>query len=287
MNNGSVSLGSSGSQARRCGTPALRPIVFSDEDALIDIFASTREAEHRQFGWPEPQWNDFIRQQFIAQHTQYSTAYANPHFSVVLFDGEIAGRFYVDRGAQEIRLVDIALLPQYRRQGLGRQLLQALIDESDALGIPIGLHVEKNNSILEFYQHLGFVAEMDRGVYWYMRRAPRPMRMPTPEDFVDLVGTDFTLHLNDSPLVTLRLEEATVTHGLHTQQCSLCFVGPDIERPAHETYLLSHASLGCFALFLGPVMGVARTSTANVALGQTCYQALITRRNQSKEDEAT
>src|SRR5256885_10897774 len=41
-----------------------------------------------------------------------------------------------------------------------------------------GLHVEKNNPILGHYQRLGFVTEADRGVYWYMRRAPQPARMP-------------------------------------------------------------------------------------------------------------
>src|SRR5256885_741959 len=120
--------------AESCGALALQPIGSGDEAALLAIFASTREQEREQFGWPEEQWNAFIRQQFMAQHTQYSTAYANPSFDLVLRDGEIAGRLYVDRSPQEIRVVDIALLPRHRRQGVGRQLLQALTDESDALG---------------------------------------------------------------------------------------------------------------------------------------------------------
>src|SRR5256885_7913100 len=64
--------------AESCGALALQPIGSGDEAALLAIFASTREQEREQFGWPEEQWNAFIRQQFMAQHTQYSTAYANP-----------------------------------------------------------------------------------------------------------------------------------------------------------------------------------------------------------------
>src|SRR5260370_18941892 len=81
--------------AESCGALALQPIGSGDEAALLAIFASTREQEREQFGWPEEQWNAFIRQQFMAQHTQYSTAYANPSFDLVLRDGEIAGRLYV------------------------------------------------------------------------------------------------------------------------------------------------------------------------------------------------
>jgi len=262
-----------------CGALALQPIGSGDEAALLAIFASTREQEREQFGWPEEQWNAFIRQQFMAQHTQYSTAYANPSFDLVLRDGEIAGRLYVDRSPQEIRVVDIALLPRHRRQGVGRQLLQALTDESDALGIDLGLHVEKNNPIFGHYQRLGFVTEADRGVYWYMRRAPQPARMPGLEDFTGLVGTDFALQLPGAAPVALRLEKATVTQGLLASRCSLRFKGPDIGRPTHDTYLLSHERLGRFALFLGPVV--------DAEPGQTSYQALITRMNTSIKEEET
>jgi ribosomal protein S18 acetylase RimI-like enzyme len=265
--------------AESCGALALKPVDSGDEAALLAIFASTRQEEREQFGWPESQWDAFIRQQFIAQHTQYSTAYANPSFSLVMRGGEVAGRLYVDRGSQEIRVVDIALLPAHRRQGVGRQLLQDLIDESDALGIALGLHVEKNNPILDFYRHLGFVTEADRGVYWYMCRPARPATGPDAEDFSLLVGTDFRLHLDGLASVALHLQDAHTVQGLHTRTCSLYFTGPDIGRPAHDTYQLFHERLGRFALFMGPVMGAPA--------GQVGYQALYTRVNtMTKEDTA-
>src|SRR5258708_710571 len=133
--------------------------------------------------------------------------------------------------------------------------------------------------ILGHYQRLGFVTEADRGVYWYMRRAPQPARMPGLEDFTGLVGTDFALQLPGAAPVALRLEKATVTQGLLASRCSLRFKGPDIGRPAHDTYLLSHERLGRFALFLGPVV--------DAEPGQTSYQALITRMNTSIKEEET
>ena len=165
---------------------ALRPLRPGDEEALLAIFTSTREQERQQFGWSAQAWDAFIRQQFAAQHAQYMRAYTNPTFSLVLRggeEGEVAGRLYVDRTPEEIRIVDIALLTRHRRQGIGRLLLQALADESDASGIPLGLHVEKNHPILGYYQHLGFQVQADRGLYLYMQRPPRPpLPSPPPEE---------------------------------------------------------------------------------------------------------
>lgn len=155
---------------RATRTLTFRPIQSGDEEILLQIFASTREEERLQLGWPHEEWEAFIRQQFSFQHAQYMMTYANPSFDLVLLDGEVTGRLYVDRTTEEIRVVDVALLPKHRHQGLGRLMLQALIDESDACGTPLGLHVEKDNPILNYYQRLGFVPVADRGVYLYMQR---------------------------------------------------------------------------------------------------------------------
>lgn len=57
----------------------------------------------------------------------------------------------------EIFLYDIAILPQYQRQGLGRQLVEALRELASAEGIPT-LWVPADNEdthALDFYQAIG------------------------------------------------------------------------------------------------------------------------------------
>ena len=207
-------------------------------------------------------------------------AYANPSFSLVLCggndgqEGAVVGRLYVDRTPTEIRIIDIALLAAHRGRGIARQLLQMLVDESDACGIPLGLHVEKNNPILGYYQHLGFQSQADRGVYFYMQRPPQPPRLPGLDAFAACAGSTFELHDPAQlgctvPLAPLRLERATTRQGRVAFSLSLDFTGPDIGRPAHATYLLAHPQLGRFPLFLGPVMGSAA--------GEIHYQATLTR----------
>lgn len=248
----------------------LRAIRPEDEAWLLSIFASTRVEERQMLDWPGAVWDAFIRQQFTLQHKQYLAAYEQPCFQIILQDEQVVGRLYVARGATEIRLVDIALLPPYRRQGIARQLLQSLCDESDASHTPIGLHVEKNNPILAYYERLGFQTLADRGVYLYMQRAPRNLPIPSAEDFAATLDSSFTLmHLGGGVLATLRLTDVQVEHAGSMQICSVHFRGPDIGRSAHDNYLLAHPRLGRFSLFLGPVMGGAA--------GELLYQAVITR----------
>ena len=67
---------------------ALRPLRPGDEEALLAIFAATREPERPQLGWSGPEWEAFVRQQCAAQHAQYMRGYANPTFSLVLRGGQ-------------------------------------------------------------------------------------------------------------------------------------------------------------------------------------------------------
>ena len=91
---------------------------------------------------------------------------------MIVAGGEPAGRLYVARWEDEIRIVDIALLPEHRGNGLGTSLLQELIEEADAAGKPLSIHVEQNNPARPLYARLGFEEAGEFGVYVLMRRAP-------------------------------------------------------------------------------------------------------------------
>jgi ribosomal protein S18 acetylase RimI-like enzyme len=91
----------------------------------------------------------------------------------VVVDGEPAGRLYVDRGEGEIRIVDIALLPDHRGQGIGGSLLRDLLVEADAGGKSVTIHVERLNPALKLYERLGFALAEDKGVYLFLERPAR------------------------------------------------------------------------------------------------------------------
>lgn len=114
-----------------------------------------------------------IRLQFQAQLTQYTAAYPAANYDLILEEGTPAGRLYVDRGKAGYRILDIALLPEHRGRGLGTQLLQAVLAEARAAGLPVRLSVSRENPALRLYRRLGFAPLAEEGFYLQMEYAPR------------------------------------------------------------------------------------------------------------------
>jgi ribosomal protein S18 acetylase RimI-like enzyme len=110
--------------------------------------------------------------QFQAQHRFYMEQFADAEFSVVRWRGRDVGRLYLHRRADELRLIDIALLPEVRRQGLGGALMRRILSMGQEAGKPVRIHVEKNNPALRLYHRLGFENVEDQGVYYLMQWTP-------------------------------------------------------------------------------------------------------------------
>jgi ribosomal protein S18 acetylase RimI-like enzyme len=151
---------------------ALRRVVPDDRALLLAVYASTRVEELAVTGWPDEAKAAFLAQQFDAQDTYYRASFPDASYDVVLVDGEPAGRLYVDRGQDEVLLVDIALLPAFRGRGAGGELLRAVISEAEAAGKPVSIHVERENRALSLYRRHGFEQVADHGVYLLLRRQP-------------------------------------------------------------------------------------------------------------------
>lgn len=152
---------------------SLRPIEESDLDFLRRLYSTTRDYEMELVDWTPEQKQDFLDQQFEAQHKHYMEHFPKAQFSLVLVGGRRAGRLYIDRRPKEIRLVDIALLPAFRNRGLGKRLMDDLLDEGRRTSLPVRIHVEKFNPAMRLYRRLGFTHIEDQGVYFLMEWQPR------------------------------------------------------------------------------------------------------------------
>ncbi len=144
---------------------SLRPIQATDARFLYDVYASTRQRELDLVDWTDAAKRAFLQQQFSAQHTYYQTHYVGAAFQLILMSGKPVGRLYVARWPEEIRLVDIALLPEHRGSGIGTELLRGLQAESATVGKPLTIHVERFNPALRLYTRLEFRQREDRGMY--------------------------------------------------------------------------------------------------------------------------
>ncbi len=150
-----------------------RPIAEADLPFLERLYRSTREDELAAAPWGEEEKAQFIAFQFTAQHRYYQEQFAAADYLIVT-DGETPiGRIYLDRRSDELRLIDIALIPDRRGGGLGSLLLQDLLDEGNARGLPVRIHVEQFNPAMRLYRRLGFEPVEDQGVYQLMEWRPK------------------------------------------------------------------------------------------------------------------
>jgi len=146
----------------------------ADLPLLARVYASTRTEELAVAPWTDAQKAAFLDMQFRAQHADYQANYPHADWLVVMRGSEEIGRLYLDRWPSRHCIIDIAFLPEHRRQGLGEKLLRDLMDEAAAAGKSMTIYVEKFNPAMRLYRRLGFKTEEDKGVYDLMRWSAAP-----------------------------------------------------------------------------------------------------------------
>lgn len=150
----------------------LRVATVEDTEFFFVVYAATRLEELAVTGWSEHQKEQFCRMQFTAQAMHYRQSYLTAEYFVIKRGGVPVGRLYVARRAREICILDIAILPEYRSQGIGTQLLRELQNEAAHTAKALSIHVERFNPALRLYQHLGFQIIEDKGVYFLLAWSP-------------------------------------------------------------------------------------------------------------------
>jgi len=150
----------------------LRAATPTDEPFLTRVFASTRTAELAVLATIGEQGAAFIESQSRLQRRAYAERYPESAFEVVVVDGRPAGRLLVARGATEHRIVDIALVADFRGTGIGTQLLRGVLEEAAARGVGVGLEVDRANPARRLYERLGFAVEASTETQLSMRWTP-------------------------------------------------------------------------------------------------------------------
>jgi GNAT superfamily N-acetyltransferase len=155
------------------GAVALRPAAPEDEEFLVALYGSTREQELSQVEWGEGQRDAFVRWQFQLQRREYEARFPDAEYDVILVDGRRAGRIWVGSDGAQIRLLDIALLPEFQNRGVGALLVRRLIERARREQLPLRHMVfTLNNDAHRFYERLGFAVIEDLGAYKHMEWLP-------------------------------------------------------------------------------------------------------------------
>ncbi len=151
----------------------LRPVLPEDQQFLYEVYQSARADELSQVVWNEAQLTAFLKMQLNARDQSYRLHYPEIDDRIILFGNQPIGRLIVVRTKEEIRLADVALLPEHRGSGMGTSLIKDLMIEAGNTKRPIRLQVEKPNvQARRLYDRLGFTVTGENMTHFQMEYQP-------------------------------------------------------------------------------------------------------------------
>jgi ribosomal protein S18 acetylase RimI-like enzyme len=133
-----------------------RAATEQDDAFLFALFAAVRSPEFAHLPLAPAQLDMLMKIQYGGQQHSYRAQFPGGS-EIVLLDGQPIGRLWLYRGPAEHRLVDIALLPEFRNRGIGAALVTEAIAAAKAAHVPLCCSVgSSNQGSLRFHQRLGF-----------------------------------------------------------------------------------------------------------------------------------
>lgn len=167
-----------------CACPVVVELRQQDEDDRVflrQLFVSRRWDETCAMpGWDDQQRLAFLHQQADLQQRHYAQHHPDAAFLIVERQGQAIGRFCVSACGSALRLVDVALLPDWQGLGIGSSLLRAVITVAEHCTSPVELTVDAQSPARRLYQRHGFMALTEQGLSLQMRRPAGQHEEPAP-----------------------------------------------------------------------------------------------------------
>lgn len=171
----------------------LAPATPEDEVFLGELYADVHAAEFAPLNLPGPALAQMMGFQARAQRAGYAQQFPAAESSILWVGPYRVGRVLVNVAPNEIRLVDIALLSDFRGQGIGGHAIESLRARAGALGLPLRLSVRPGNPAARLYLRLGLVVTGGDGLNAEMEWSPeaRPAQPKVEEEAPVVPGLSF------------------------------------------------------------------------------------------------
>jgi len=149
-----------------------KKIQEQDQEFITKVYRSTREKELDLTNWPEDQKHRFTIMQMIAQLTDYEKNYKGATYEMVLYKKKPAGRLYLWETNNEIRIMDLSLLPEFQGKGIGRDILAGIVQSAKQKKKIASLHVIHGHPSKRMYERVGFKKVSETATHEYMEYNP-------------------------------------------------------------------------------------------------------------------
>ena len=146
----------------------LRPATEDDRQFLLALYKSSRGDDLRDLGWEEERIAEFLEMQYQAYQNFLANDHPDIQDQVVLSFGEPVGHLAIEQRPEEIRLVDVSLMPEQRQHGTGTLLIQELQTQAVAAKRPLRLQVIRFSRAVGLFERLGFRRTSETGSHFQM-----------------------------------------------------------------------------------------------------------------------
>ena len=140
----------------------LRPALESDYPFLWELHARTfRDYVDQLWGWDD----EFQLQRFREKFDPANR-------SIIQVGGDAVGAVETHAKADFLFLAYIAIDPAHQRNGIGTHVINSVLEEANALGLPVELQFLKVNPVRKLYERLGFPVIEESRTHFRMRFDP-------------------------------------------------------------------------------------------------------------------
>ena len=91
---------------------------------------------------------------------------------IIVREGVRIGIYVVERAPDHVQLLQIFILPDYQRLGIGSHLIERLLAEARAARLPLRLRVLRVNPAFELYRRMGFKVVQETPERYFMEHPP-------------------------------------------------------------------------------------------------------------------
>ncbi|GLS20277.1 hypothetical protein GCM10007874_32940 [Labrys miyagiensis] len=155
------------------GTVSLRRADETDAPFLFDLFRGHTGSRLRMGGLPEDVIEQLVAMQYRARVQSYRDRFPDACWSVIEAAGVPIGELIVTGEPGALYVVDIALNPGHRQQGIGSALMRTVMAAGAARGGVRAMVAANNEASLRMFRRLGFSETNDEdGVYLELQWQP-------------------------------------------------------------------------------------------------------------------
>jgi ribosomal protein S18 acetylase RimI-like enzyme len=140
----------------------LRAATLEDSGFLYQLRKATMQTYVAQtWGWDE-----------LWQQARFQKNFNPAKSQVVVLNNQDIGLVSTEDKDREVILSGIYILPEYQRQGIGTQLIKAILTEAFKRNQAVSLQVLKVNPARKLYERLGFTAVGETETHHLMKALP-------------------------------------------------------------------------------------------------------------------